>query len=249
MKKSKFDKYREDITSLQHKKMDEERTNAMFFAYHQLRAPIISMKWTVEMFLKGELGKLTPEQNGFLGDLYNNLDHLNDLVSHLLSTARIESGQLALRAERVDLVRVCGDVIKELKPLVIQKKHTIIFQEKTHVPEVAADSKYVTEAVKNLILNAIRYTKEKGIIELHLSQDKKHVVFSVKDNGIGIPRRQQPRIFEKFFRGDNAVKLSTEGTGLGLYIVKNLVESMGGKIWFDSKEGRGTEFYFALPIF
>lgn len=222
--------------------------NTMFFAYHQLRAPIISMKWIMEMLLKGELGKLNAKQSEFLRDVYANLNHLNDLVSHLLSTARIESGQLALKAEPIDLTQVCGDVIREVKPLVIQKKQTIIFQEKDHVPKVSVDPKYANEVFRNVISNAIKYTKDKGTIELHLSQNKGNVVLSVKDNGIGIPAHQQSRVFGKFFRGDNAVKLTTDGTGLGLYIVKNLMESMGGKIWFKSQENKGTTFYVSLPI-
>ena len=110
------------------------------------------------------------------------------------------------------------------------------------------DAEKIKLAVDNLLDNAIKYTKPGGRLELELSCGIKEVEFKIKDSGLGIPKSQQERVFSKFFRGENIMKVQTEGTGLGLFITKNIIEAHGGKIWFDSKEGKGTTFYFTLPI-
>jgi len=103
-------------------------------------------------------------------------------------------------------------------------------------------------AVQNLLDNAIRYTSPGGWVTISLKHSKKEIEFSIKDSGVGVPKDQQKRVFSRFFRGTNVMRMETEGTGLGLYIVKNIIEAHGGKIWFESEEGKGTTFYFTLPI-
>ena len=110
------------------------------------------------------------------------------------------------------------------------------------------DVEKIKIAIDNIINNAITYTPTGGKVTISLSGNKEEIEFSVKDTGIGIPENQQERIFTKFFRGANATKMETEGTGLGLFIVKNIIEAHGGKTWFESKEGVGTTFYFNLPV-
>ncbi len=103
-------------------------------------------------------------------------------------------------------------------------------------------------AIQNLIDNAIKYTPPKGEIVVSLKQIEKEVEFLVKDSGVGIPKEQQKRIFTKFFRSANVIRMETDGSGLGLFIAKNIIEVHGGKIWFESEEGKGSTFYFTLPI-
>jgi signal transduction histidine kinase len=110
------------------------------------------------------------------------------------------------------------------------------------------DVEKIKLAVQNLIENAIKYTPNRGSIEVNLRANKKEVELSVKDTGVGIPEDQKSRIFTKFFRGSNVVRIDTEGSGLGLFISKNIIEAHGGRIWFDSEEGVGTTFYFTLPV-
>ena len=111
------------------------------------------------------------------------------------------------------------------------------------------DKEKISLAISNLVDNAINYTKEGKIsIQFEYDSKDKQVKFSVKDTGIGISEEQQKRLFSKFFRGINAIKAETEGTGLGLFIAKNIIEAHGGRIWFESEEGKGTTFYFTLPL-
>jgi len=228
----------------QNKKPAEE----IFFAYHQLRTPLISSKWIAEMLLKGEAGTINPEQESLLKDLYSAIGHANRLVGHLLSTARIDSGELHVKPESVDLERVYSDVIKEFQPMIVKKSHTLVFKKPKDLPRVNTDPRYLQEILDNLISNSIKYTPDKGKIELSINAEKSFFLFTVKDNGMGIPKAQQKKIFNKFFRADNAVQKSNDGTGLGLYIVNGLAKSLGGKIWFESSENKGTTFYFRLPI-
>ncbi|MBI4992264.1 MAG: HAMP domain-containing histidine kinase [Candidatus Harrisonbacteria bacterium] len=231
-----------------HRLTEEEMSKSMFFAYHQLRTPLISMKWMAEMLLKGEAGKLNPAQEDLIRDLYTSVNHANELVGHLLSAARIESEELLIRLEPVDLEKICNEAVKDLQPLANKKSQTLSFKKIVNLPIINTDPKYLREVLDNLLSNAAKYTPNKGAVELSVSLYKGEILFAVKDSGIGIPKAQQSRVFGKFFRGDNAVKMSNDGTGLGLYIVKNLVELLGGKIWFESEEERGTTFYFTLPV-
>jgi len=215
---------------------------------HQLRTPLASMKWTVELLKNEDIGKLNPEQKDFLNDLQTSIGRMIDLVSGLLNVSRIESGQLGVRSESIDVESLYKEVVKELRPAIEKRKHDLIFQKSGQVSTVKSDSKILFEILKNLISNAVKYTPENGKIETKIYLDKPNIVFAVKDNGIGIPKDQQSRIFQKFFRADNVLDYgSNDGTGLGLYVVKSAVNLLGGTIWFDSAEGQGTSFYFTIP--
>jgi signal transduction histidine kinase len=122
------------------------------------------------------------------------------------------------------------------------------FKKPKGLPKVRVDIEKISLAIQNLLENAIRYNKIGGEIELVLKKKDSEIEFSIRDTGIGIPKNQQERIFTKFFRAPNALKLETEGSGLGLFIVKNIIEAHGGRIWFESEEGKGTTFYFTLPV-
>jgi len=111
-----------------------------------------------------------------------------------------------------------------------------------------ADQEKVGLVIQNLLENAIKYTPEEGTIQISLGQEKNNILFKIKDSGVGIPQDQQNRIFTKFFRGSNVMRLETDGSGLGLYTAKNIIDAHKGKIWFESQEGQGTTFYFTLPI-
>jgi signal transduction histidine kinase len=140
-------------------------------------------------------------------------------------------------------------VVAAFKEEAEKKNIQIEFKEsEKETPKVLMDVEKVKLVIENLTDNAIRYTFPGGKITISVSSNKKEIEFKVQDSGVGIPMEQQPRVFTRFFRASNVMRMETEGSGLGLFTSKNIIEAHGGKIWFESKEGKGTAFYFTLPI-
>jgi two-component system sensor histidine kinase VicK len=140
-------------------------------------------------------------------------------------------------------------VIETLEEEIKRKRLKLEFKKpKTKLPQVAVDAEKMELVIQNLLSNAIKYTPAGGRVTISLKGSIKEIEVSVTDTGIGIPEDQKKRVFTKFFRAANAIRAETEGTGLGLFIVKNIIKAHQGKIWFESAEGKGTTFYFTLPV-
>jgi len=229
------------------REIDKIKTEFISLASHQLRTPLTSIRWFTEMLLSTDVGKINKQQREFLESSYQSTIRMNDLVNALLNISRIESARLAVTPEPTDPVLLSKEILNNLKPLAAEKKHQITFTKPKGLPLVKTDPKLLKEILSNLLSNSIKYTPEKGKINLTISVKGPNVLFQVKDNGLGIPKVQQNRVFNKFFRGENIVKIDTKGTGLGLYIVKKLVETLQGKVWFESEENKGTTFSFTIP--
>ena len=238
-----------DITHL--KEIDRMKTEFVSVASHQLRTPLTAINWNLEMVMSGDLGRIGDEQQGALSEVYDASKRMVRLVNDLLNVSRLETGRIRIDPEPVELVSFVKEILREVEPIAAAKKANIVFE----APEdqrldVAVDKTLVWQVIHNLFTNAIKYSKPMGqaqvVSKLDIS-DPKYYTISVQDNGVGIPESQQARIFEKFFRADNAKITSVEGTGLGLYIAKMIIEASGGKIWFESAEGKGTTFYVTIP--
>ncbi len=237
-----------DIT--QRKQIDMMKTEFVSVASHQLRTPLTAIKLFTDMLIREDVGKLNKHQKKYLDNIYQSTERMVRLVNDLLNVTRIESGRLIVDPQPTDLKEFIENIIAEAKPLANSKNVKIIFKVKdANLPKINLDQNLMRQVIHNLVVNAIRYSSPKnGKVEISLDkQGNKYYLIKVKDNGIGIPREAQNRIFEKFFRADNAIKRATEGTGLGLYVSKMIVESSGGKIWFESEEGKGTTFFVLLP--
>lgn len=226
------------------------RTDFISIVSHQLRTPLSAMKWFLEILIDGDVGALKKEQKDVVNEIHESNKNMITFVNQMLNVSRIESHRLAINIEKIKLCQTIAELLKEIRPFFIEKKQKLSYN-------CIADKKIMINTDKNLLrnvlssvlLNASRYTPEKGNIELELSLfDKDFVLFKVKDNGIGIPEDEQTKIFRKFARASNAIRYEANGTGLGLYIVKSLINMVCGKIWFESKENNGTTFYFTLPI-
>jgi len=229
-----------------------ERTKSEFVSLtaHQLRTPLSAIKWALRMLLDGDLGKITEEQKDFIEKTYQSNEKMIELINDLLDITRIEEGRYLYQPILTNLESVVQFVINSYKEEIERKKLKFEFKKPEKKLPVMLDVEKMRLAVQNLLDNAIRYTPPSGQVTISLKHVKgeKEIEFLIKDTGVGIPEDQKERIFTKFFRGVNVIRMETEGTGLGLFIAKNIIEAHEGKIWFESKENVGTTFHFTIPV-
>lgn len=228
--------------------VDKMKSEFISLASHQLRTPLSAIKTYTHMLYDGYMGDLTSAQKKSLNTIIGATNRMNELISTLLNVTRIESGSIAVTRKTVDVIPVAEEIIEELALSSAVKAIDVKLSAKPKSDiKITTDLLMVKEILTNLIANAIKYTPDKGKIEINIKARPLDVLFEVRDNGWGIPKSSQDQIFSKFFRAQNIVKRETTGTGLGLYLVKGLVEALGGAIWFESIEGSGTSFYFTIP--
>lgn len=229
--------------------VEKMKTEFVSIAAHQLRTPLSAIKWSLKMILDGDVGEINPEQKDLLEKTYLSNERMIGLINDLLNVTRIEEGRFLYKPEKMQLEGVIVNIIQDLEETIKMKKINVKFEKlKKLLPPVIIDEEKMSLAIYNLLDNALKYTvPEKGEINISLEEKDDNIIFKIKDNGVGIPKDQHQRIFTKFFRGDNVIRMETEGSGLGLYTTKNIIESHKGKIWFESDEGKGTTFYFSLP--
>jgi len=224
------------------------KTEFISVVSHQLRSPLSNLRYSLEMFLSGRLGKIQGKQLEYFKILEENTQRMGDLVNDLLIVSRLETGKLPLEKKEVSLGNLTKKAILKFKTLARASNVKVEIRAAKNLPKVLADSLWLEQAVENLLDNAIRYIKNKGTVKIKIRRTPKKIYFEIQDTGVGIPKEEQKFIFQKFFRSKNALQYQTDGSGLGLYITKKILELMGGEIWFDSREGKGTSFYFTLPI-
>ncbi|MDD5626517.1 MAG: PAS domain S-box protein [Patescibacteria group bacterium] len=237
-----------DIT--REKEIDKVKTEFVSLASHQLRTPLSTVSWYTEMLLAGDAGKLNKGQKKYLDEVYHGNQRMVELVNSLLDVSRIELGTFLIDPKPTNVVKIAQSVINEQKLQIEQKKITFSPTFETNIPPIQADPKLLHIVMQNILSNAVKYTPEKGKIGLSLVLDnkKKAVLLKISDTGYGIPKDQQDKIFNKLFRANNVREKDAEGTGLGLYIVKAIMDQSGGSIWFSSKINKGTTFYVTLPL-
>jgi signal transduction histidine kinase len=214
---------------------------------HQLRSPLTNLKWTIDLLLSEE-GASSNEKGSYLSILQENSERMSELVDDLLIVSRLEAAKLLIKKEEFSLPELVQKVVQEFSMFAKASNVEIIFNPPENFPKIVSDPHQLKIVIENFIDNAIRYIKEKGKIEIRISQKGNNILFEVEDNGVGIPREEQKYIFQKFFRAENVLKQQTQGSGLGLYICKGIIKKLGGKIGFNSEEGKGSTFWFSLPI-
>lgn len=230
------------------KTVERLKTEFVSISAHQLRTPLSAIKWSLEMLSDGSLGKLSKEQQEFLEMTQQSNERMIVLVNSLLNVARIEEGRWLYKPALIEFDRLVKSAIAAFAGDLKRRDIKLRYRRVGKLPKITADKERMRLAVQNLVDNAVRYTSPGGEITISLKKEGKEIKFKIKDTGLGIPKAQQKRVFSKFFRGSNVMRLATEGTGLGLFITKNVIETHGGKIRFKSEEGRGTTFDFTLPI-
>jgi NtrC-family two-component system sensor histidine kinase KinB len=229
-----------------------ERLKKEFIALaaHQLRTPISAVQWGVSKILEEKMGPLNQTQKSYLEEILQTIQRLVKIIDDLLHTTKIEEGRILEKTKKFSLEAIIDYVVSLLGSEITKKKINLEIKKPTpSLPQIQMDVEKIKLVIQNLLDNAIKYTKEHGKIIISLEEKGgKEILFSIKDNGIGISEKDRGRIFTKFFRAENAQKVEPSGSGLGLYVAKNIIEAHGGKIWFESKEGKGATFYFTLPM-
>jgi len=228
--------------------IDRAKTEFVSLASHQLRTPLSAMNWYSEMLLKGYADPLTKSQKNFVEEIYKSSQRMSDLVSTLLNVSRIELGSFAVEPVQYDVCKLINTITEELQLQITEKKITLVQNCKLTQPVVPLDPKLMGIVIENLLTNSIKYTAAGGIIKIGATSQKDgSVVLTVEDNGYGIPQSEQSKIFTKLYRGDNIKMLDTQGNGLGLYMIKSILNSSGCDIWFESAENNGTVFFVKIP--
>lgn len=228
--------------------MDRLKADFISLASHQLRTPLASVQTYTNMLLQGYVGKLNQQQQAFLNTILNASERMNELISTLLNITRVEAGNLMVHSGSVVLNTMLEELVADLAPLTTEKHLTIELENGGQDHIIDSDPALIQEILVNLLTNAIKYTPDDGTITVQIKHDGRQLLVAVSDTGYGIPLADQAHIFTKFYRASNILKRDTTGTGLGLYLTKNIAERLGGELWFTSHENQGTTFYLSLPM-
>jgi signal transduction histidine kinase len=231
------------------KQLDAAKSEFISIASHQLRTPLTIIKGYISMMLEGNFGRLTKRELEPLKKVYLSNERLIRLVENLLNISRIESGRLQFVFQSMQIEGLVSDVVTELSGNAKKKGIKLnLKMPRTPLPPVKADEEKLRQVVMNLIDNAIKYT-DRGRVDVSVALVNGQVRVCVADTGMGIAPEDLPNLFKKFSRGSGTSLVHTEGTGLGLFVARKMIEAHGGRIWAESKgEGQGAKFCFQLPV-
>lgn len=235
------------VQNEQLKSLDKAKSEFISVASHQLRTPLTATKWALEFLATGEKGRLSKDQKETIGELQEENKKLVRLVNELLNVSRLEENRVAIQPVPCDFVKIVKDIVHEFHPIAEYKKLKVIEKYDT-LPLINLDAAVLGKAIHNIISNGIKYNRDGKKLTVTIEKDASNALLTVKDEGIGIPKAEQDKLFQKFYRASNAAASNTEGSGLGLYIVKSAIELSGGTVRFESVEGKDTTFFVTLPL-
>lgn len=230
------------------RELDRAKDEFVSLASHQLRTPLTAIKGYSGMLLDEDVGKINEQQRDYLSEIKYANERMVDLVNALLNTSRIDLGVFSIEPVTTDLKEIVESVSKELAGDVTAKRQEVKKYYDEKLVPFNLDPNLTRIIFQNLLSNAVKYTPNEGKISVSVAIQGPDVHITVSDNGYGIPKDAQPKIFKKLFRADNTRVRDADGTGLGLYVVKAVVEESGGKIWFESEENKGTAFHVIIPF-
>jgi signal transduction histidine kinase len=235
--------------------LDKAKSKFVSVTAHQMRTPLSGIKWTFNMMNSGQLGPVTEDQAKFLKQGMASVEQIITIVNSLLEIDKIESKKLEeFKIDAVNIDSLLESVVGEFNNQINSKKIKLdIRKPSVELPVVQADPGKIRIVLENLIDNAIKYTPENGQVTIEISDEKLNsanqtIEVLIRDSGIGIPYMEQRKVFSKFFRASNAVGSEPDGSGVGLFIAKDIIEHHNGSLWFESKAGQGTTFHFTLPL-
>lgn len=226
--------------------MDETKDEFISMASHQLRTPLTSVKGYVSMVLEGDAGEINDMQRKLLEQAFTSSQRMVFLIADLLNLSRLRTGKFVIEASPSNLADVIEGEVAQLKETALSRSLKLKYTKPKDFPTLMLDETKIRQVIMNFVDNAIYYTPAGGEIEIRLTETEKMVEFTVRDNGIGVPKSEQHHLFNKFYRAKNAQKARPDGTGLGLFMAKKVVVAQGGAIVFSSSEGKGSVFGFSF---
>ncbi|MBN1405670.1 MAG: PAS domain S-box protein [Candidatus Omnitrophica bacterium] len=236
-----------DITK--QKELDRLKSNFVASVTHELRTPLIAAEKSISLMLEKTMGDISEKQEQFLSLAQRNLKRLSALINDLLDLSKLEAGKFELKRRPSRIEEIVDAAAQTLQPWANTKLITIDRNICNEIPEISMDPDRITQVLYNLVGNSIKFTPNKGriIIEVVLNKEKEELEVSIMDNGIGISKEHLPRIFDKFYQASERASTDINGTGIGLAVVKEIVELHNGRIWVESEKGQGTKFIFTIP--
>lgn len=228
--------------------LERSKSELVAVASHQLRTPLTAMRGNVEMLVDESYGKLNTEQHELLDDIQMSAIRLITMVNDMLDITKIEKGDLEMTPEKLNISEITDSVLSDLADYAKRHEFTVQHKKSGENPQIYGDKMRVRQVLQNLIDNAIKYSRHPGKLDISYTSKKDgYLELALSDNGIGIPKAEQPKMFGRFYRASNTARTTSSGSGLGLYIVKSIIEQMGGAIRFESEEGVGTTFFVTFP--
>jgi signal transduction histidine kinase len=228
--------------------LDKAKDEFLSMASHQLRTPLTSVKGYISMIMDGDVGRVSTDQKKLLGEAFNNSERMVGLINDFLSVSRIQTGRFVIDKVPIDLSLVVGQEVDSLRANAKTRQMELVYDKPDNCPIMDIDEGKIRQVIMNFIDNAIYYSHPDTKININLIVDNGEVLFTVKDTGIGVPKSERDQLFTKFYRASNAKKTRPDGTGVGLFLAKKIVDDHDGDVVFDSVEGKGSTFGFKLPI-
>lgn len=236
------------------RELDDARSRFVAVTTHEMRTPLAGIKWTLNMLNSGELGELSDDAKEFIKKGMDSTDHLIKIVSDLINIDKVDTDSDVIHPESLNLVELISDVTNEFSNQAVSRNiHLTFVKPEWGVPLITADRKKLRVVFENLIDNAIKYTKTGGRVTIMIIGDRLNTAepqleITVADSGIGINPHDRDKIFHKFYRGAGAIQVEPDGTGVGLYLSRDIIERHRGTIWYESRPNEGTIFHFTLPV-
>jgi signal transduction histidine kinase len=229
-------------------KQDALKTAFFNISSHELKTPLTSIKGYTQMLIKEQLGAINEQQKEVLEVLKRNTDHLDHLINNYLSLVQLQAGTMKLMVEKIPIKSLIKDTMDIMYPLADSKKIKIDVRLADGLPPLSIDVDRIKQVLINIIGNAIKFSPEGTPININVKKKNEYILFEIQDFGLGVPKDEHEKIFDMFFRSESIRNKNIKGTGLGLPISKAIVEAHGGRIWVDSKIGKGSKFSFTLPL-
>ncbi len=231
------------------KEKEAKRTEFISIVSHQLRTPLAIVRGYLEALLTDDLGKLTDGQREYVSEALKKNNTMIHLINDYLNAAQLDQGKIEIHAEPTQFEELVDETVQSLVTFAQASNCELTFEKpKEKLPPLNIDPIKIQQVIENVISNAVKYTGRGGKVKTSLIKKENGVEFVCQDTGVGIPQQQQDEIFTRFFRGHNVIGKDTQGSGLGLFIAKTIIDASSGKIWFESEEGKGTTMHVFLPL-